>query len=57
VKIIFENHKNTFLLPLSSGRNPQFNFEKYLSLEIPFENLEKTYFELVKIKKKFIDSL
>ena len=50
VKIIFGEDKNSFILTPSMGPNPKYNFEKYLILEILYDKLETTHFEIVILK-------
>jgi len=38
---------NIFYLPITSGCNPRFVFDKQFAIEIEFEDMEKNYMEFV----------
>ena len=45
MKIIFDNDE--FILPLVSGQNPKFNFDQIITKQYKYEQLEKTYMEIL----------
>jgi len=49
MKIIFGTPQNTEYVPIASGINPKFKFDKTLTFYIKFENLEKTFMAIVRI--------
>jgi hypothetical protein len=51
VKIIFGSPQFTFLLPISTGPNPKFSFEKTFTYDIEFSKMENTFMELVNLLK------
>lgn len=44
---MFGSEHYTEYLPIASGVNPKFTFDKTLSINIKFENLDKTYMSIV----------
>jgi len=49
MKIIFGSEQHTEYIPISSGVDPKFTFDKTISINIRFENLDKTYMSIVRI--------
>jgi len=47
MKILFGSENYTDYLPIASGGNPKFTYDKTLSINIRFENLDKTYMSIV----------
>ena len=45
MKIIFDNDE--FILPLVTGQNPKFNFDQIITKQYKYEQLEKTYMEIL----------
>ena len=45
MKIIFDNEE--FILPLVIGQNPKFNFDQFITKQYKYEQLEKTYMEII----------
>ena len=45
MKIIFDNEE--FILPLVIGQNPKFNFDQFITKQYKYEQLEKTYIEII----------
>ena len=45
MKIIFDNDE--FILPLVTGQNPKFNFDQMITKQYKYEQLEKTYMEIL----------
>ena len=45
MKIIFD--KDEFILPLVTGPNPKFNFDQVITKQYKYEDLEKTYMEII----------
>lgn len=47
MKIVFGSENYTEYVPVASGVCPKFSFEKVLTINIRFENLDKTYMSIV----------
>jgi len=47
MKIIFGTDHYTEFVPIASGFSPKFTFDKTLTINIRFENLNKTYMFIV----------
>ena len=45
-KIVFFN-THSYFLPITSGSNPRFVFDKSVTIEIEFDEMEKNYMEFV----------
>lgn len=50
MKVIFGSEHYTEYLPIASGVSPKFSFEKVLTINIRFDNLDKTYMSIVYIE-------
>ena len=47
MKIVFGGSQFTEFVPVATGINPKFSFDKLLTVNIRFENLSKTFLTIV----------
>ncbi len=49
MKIVFGSEHYTEYVPIASGINPKFTFDKTITINIRFENLDKAFMCIVRI--------